>query len=102
MVWALSSNREENRANQSGNSGSGNDYGYLLRGGVFTSIVFPNSDSTAPTGINGNGDIVGWHLDNTGTHGFLLRGGVYTSIDFPGSAAFHRGLEDQRLRGNRG
>jgi uncharacterized membrane protein len=81
-------NGAANGGGQSAGSVNGQDFGYLLRGGVFTSIRFPNSDSTVPAGINASGDIVGWYLDKVGMHGFLLSEGVYSSIDFPGSAAF--------------
>jgi hypothetical protein len=66
----------------------GQDFGYLLRDGVFTPLRFPDSDSTVPAGINASADIVGWYRDKIGMHGFLLREGVYTSIDVPGAAAF--------------
>ena len=61
--------------------------GFLLSAGVYVPINFP-SDSliqTQATGINPQGDIVGFYQDDSGIHAFLLRRGSYTSIDVPGA-----------------
>ena len=53
--------------------------------GTYTQIDVPGSIATICSGINTNGDIVGWYVDATKVHGFLLSGGVYTTIDYPGA-----------------
>jgi probable HAF family extracellular repeat protein len=69
-------------------------HGFLLTGGVFTTIdaVPPFAPpppqlgaGTDAFGINDAGQIVGSFNDATGFHGFLLTGGVFTTIDAPGS-----------------
>lgn len=63
-------------------------HGFLLRGGQFTTIDFPNSTFTWITGINPQGDIVGFYNDGAGQqHGFVLRRGSFISIDIPGAIA---------------
>jgi hypothetical protein len=47
------------------------DYGYLLSGGVFTTIDFPRSTSTAVHGINDSGQVVGNYQSNGAELGFL-------------------------------
>jgi uncharacterized membrane protein len=63
--------------------------GFLLSGGVFTTISFPKSNvSTWCQGINNNGDMVGFYIDPTGDgqpHGFVMQGGVFTQLDYPGA-----------------
>lgn len=52
--------------------GNGNAHGFLLSGGVFTTIDFPGAASSSSFGINDGGDIVGGYLDtNGGVHGYL-------------------------------
>ena len=47
-------------------------HGFLLLGGVFTTIDFPGAIATAAYGINTAGDIVGQYTDSSGkTHAFL-------------------------------
>ena len=64
--------------------------GFLLSGGVWTSISIPGQSQTRISGINSQGDIVGSIFDDIGfnSHGFLIRGGlksgVVTMLDFPG------------------
>lgn len=63
-------------------------HGFLLSGGVFTSIDFPGTGvSTWCEGINDNGDIVGWYVapGDVEPHAFLMQGGVFTALDFPGA-----------------
>ena len=50
---------------------------------IFTTIDFPNANSTAARGVNDAGQIVGYFSDSTGTHAFLLSDGIFTSIDYP-------------------
>ena len=69
--------------------GFGPTQGFLLSGGVFTTISFPKSNvSTWCEGINDNGDIVGFYIDPTGDgqpHGYVMQGGVFTQLDYPGA-----------------
>ena len=46
-------------------------HGFLLRGGVFTSIDVPGATSTLAFGVDAPGRIVGYFTDATGAHGFL-------------------------------
>jgi uncharacterized membrane protein len=52
----------------------------------FNTIDVPGASSTVPSGINSEGDIVGYYLNATGTHGFLLKKGVFNTIDVPGAS----------------
>src|SRR5215510_12412698 len=53
---------------------------------TFTTIAYPASASTTPTGINTSGRIVGSYVDAGAiTHGFMLDGGTYSTIDYPGA-----------------
>jgi hypothetical protein len=64
----------------------GNEHGFLLSGGKFTTIDYPNAQFTIAFGIGATGDIVGIHGDSAGTlHGFLLREGRFTLLDLPGA-----------------
>jgi len=58
-------------------------HGFLEDNGVITSIDVPGANVTSATGINDNGDIVGFYQDSGGLHGFILSGGVFTPIDVP-------------------
>jgi uncharacterized membrane protein len=52
--------------------GEGNEQGFLLSGGVFTTIDFPGAVATEPLGVNDSGDIVGFYGDaSLRAHGFL-------------------------------
>lgn len=48
-----------------------NVHGFKMINGTVTKLMVPNSTSTAIMGLNDNGDLVGFCLDNTGSHGFL-------------------------------
>src|SRR5579864_334346 len=55
---------------------------------------------TYATGINAQGDIVGYYEDSAAiTHGFLLHQGLYTTFDepkaIPGSGTFAQGINSQ-------
>lgn len=67
--------------------------------GKFTAIRPPNAVSAIATGINANGDIVGFVTASDGsTDGFLLKGGHYTEFVFPGTTnttPFGVNLSDQ-------
>jgi hypothetical protein len=55
-------------------SAGGTTHGFLLdKHGSFTSIDFPGATSTAASGINPRGDIVGTYTAGGITHGFLAR-----------------------------
>ena len=71
--------------NASGQIVGGNGHGFLLSGGTLTTIAPPGAFSSAASGINDAGQIVGWFSDATGTHGFLLSGLKFTTIDVPGA-----------------
>lgn len=48
------------------------EHGFLLSGGVFTTIDFPGAVSTEPLGVNDSGYIVGFYGDTSlRAHGFL-------------------------------
>ncbi|HLH60329.1 MAG TPA: hypothetical protein VKV20_01490 [Ktedonobacteraceae bacterium] len=54
--------------------------------GKFTAIVPPNGNNAIATGINDNGDIVGFLTGSNGDIvGFLLKGNSFTEFDYPGS-----------------
>ena len=67
----------------------------LMAQGTYTQIDVPGSLATICSGIDSNGDIVGFYADDTTLHGFLLSAGVYTTIDYPGAAETTlRGVND--------
>jgi probable HAF family extracellular repeat protein len=52
---------------------------------IAAAVNYPGTLSTAATGINDNGQVVGYYLGPSGkTNGFLYSGGTFTSIDYPG------------------
>jgi uncharacterized membrane protein len=61
-------------------------HGFLLSGGVFTTINGPDASGTEAYGINNSGQIVGNYTDSEINYGFLLSGGDYTTIDVPGAS----------------
>ena len=64
---------------------SGNEHGFALRNGNFTSFDYPASVWTEGWGITPQGDIVGQYgLEDNTIHGFLLRNGSFSPIDVPG------------------
>ena len=72
----------------------GSRHGFLLSGGVFSTIDDPNATFGSENhGINSFGRIVGPYNLNSlegnhafeGVHGFLYNGGTFSPIDFPGS-----------------
>lgn len=53
----------------------------------YAPLDFPGAGATTITGINADGQMVGFYRDTAGqTHGFVRRGQSYTSIDFPSAA----------------
>jgi len=63
-------------------------HGFLLSDGKFSTIDFPDATATWITGINVNGDIVGFYFSKDGNqHGFVLSKTKFISIDIPGAVA---------------
>jgi probable HAF family extracellular repeat protein len=53
----------------------------------YTPLDFPGAAATTMTGINADGQMVGFYRDAAGkTHGFVRRDQTYVSIDFPDAA----------------
>lgn len=52
---------------------------------TFTTVDVPGAGVTNVSGINTNGDMVGWYsqADNTPASGFLLSGGNFTFLNYP-------------------
>ena len=68
--------------------GAGINHGYKLnqKTGKFTEIVPPGGNNVTATGINDNGDIVGFLTASNGdVVSFLLKGNTFTEFDFPNS-----------------
>ena len=57
---------------------------------TFTTLNDPwGANGTFPQGINNDGQIVGYYIDNLGvSHGYLYDGSSFKTIDAPSSAAF--------------
>ena len=74
---------------QGGGSGRTTERGYLLHAGQFTSIDFPNADTTDAWKIADDGRVVGdWSDSGTlrsgSLHGYIFNNGQFTSFDDPG------------------
>jgi probable HAF family extracellular repeat protein len=56
--------------------------GFLLKKGVFTTIVVPNTDQTYAIGVNNSGEIVGEFVRTPSslTESFLYRRGVFSAV----------------------
>jgi probable HAF family extracellular repeat protein len=80
------------------NDASGNSHAYKVNQatGKFTAITIPDAVSTVATGINNDGDIVGYSTDSAGdTSSFLLVGSSLTTYQFPdGSDTQALGIND--------
>ena len=61
--------------------------GFLLKKGVFTTIVVPNTDQTYAIGVNNSGEIVGEFVRTPSslTESFLYRRGVFSAVSAPNS-----------------
>jgi probable HAF family extracellular repeat protein len=61
--------------------------GFLLKKGVFTTIVVPNTDQTYAIGVNNSGEIVGEFVRTPAslTESFLYRRGVFSAVSPPNS-----------------
>src|SRR5712691_2924375 len=60
-------------------------HGFLLSGGIFSTLDPPGSTLTRALGINDSGQVVGQYNVIGASHSFLLSGGIFSTIDFPGS-----------------
>ena len=61
-----------------------NNHGFIVVGGVQSTLDFPGSIFTQALGINNAGQVVGQYQDVTGgTHGFLYTNGAFQSVDEP-------------------
>ena len=59
-------------------------HGFLLSGGVFSSVDVPGATSTSLHDINDRGHIVGGYaVSDTMSYSFLLANGTFTSIEVP-------------------
>jgi uncharacterized membrane protein len=70
-----------------GGYGSGFTNGFVLRNGVATKFVFPQSE-TAVTGINSFSDLVGTYNADGGAknaQGFIFSNGTFTTLSVPGA-----------------
>ncbi|HEY7098677.1 MAG TPA: hypothetical protein VH437_18255 [Terriglobales bacterium] len=69
-------------------SGDPATHGFIYEKGNFTVVDFPGTNYSSATGINDDGDVVGYYAlpNNPQTHGYLLHQGVFTTINGPGSS----------------
>ena len=67
--------------------GNGVNHAYKLNQSTkkFTALNPPGASSAIATGINKNGNVVGFLTNGTSTVGFLLQNNTYTEFDFPNS-----------------
>jgi hypothetical protein len=77
-------------AGQGGGQGKLHEHGFLMSNGVFTSVDFPNANTTDAWKITDRGNIVGDWSDNGAlqsgsVHGYVLQDGHFTSHDVPGA-----------------
>jgi hypothetical protein len=62
--------------------------GFLLNGGILTTLNLPGAMSTQALGLNNNGQVVGDYVDAGGVmHGFVFDGVNFKSFDVSGSVA---------------
>jgi uncharacterized membrane protein len=78
---------------------SSQQHGFLDDNGMFTSIDIPGANVTSATGINDNGDIVGFYEDRDGLHGFILHGNEFAPIDVPFQSARDTSAQGINSRG---
>jgi hypothetical protein len=70
----------------SGSLQSGAVHGYILQGGEYTNLDFPNSRLTSVRGINALGQVAGIYWDqHFGEHAFIGYAGDYLGFDYPGA-----------------
>jgi len=62
------------------------DDGFVLSGGIRTTLSFPGASVTEALGLNNLGQVVGFYNDAMGNpHGFIYSGGVFTALNDPGA-----------------
>jgi hypothetical protein len=61
--------------------------GFLLRGGTFHPVLFPEALVTTAAGINERGDVVGTYNSGQGPRAFILSGGQYRTLPAPAGYA---------------
>src|SRR5258708_6280182 len=66
---------------------TGNGFGYLLSGGVYTTIQYPGATSTQLQGINNSGEVTGFFVPGTVPTGFKLVNGAFTTVQPTGSVS---------------
>jgi probable HAF family extracellular repeat protein len=60
--------------------------GWVYANKKFTTIAFPKAPQTVATGINDNGDVVGFFVDSAGTaHGFVYANKKYKQLNVTGA-----------------
>jgi hypothetical protein len=71
-------------------------HGFVRGAGGFTRLDVPGSRLTAASGSNGEGRVVGYHLDDRKRfHGFVYDGRRFRRIDVPGAkGTFPAGIDD--------
>ena len=65
----------------------GTNTAFVYDGSTTTNFTYQGALSSGATGINDNGQIVGWYMGNGGTHGFVYNYGgdlSFESFDYPG------------------
>jgi len=63
-------------------------HGFVFVKDAFTTIDYPGTAFSLITGINGQGEIVGfWQEANGVQHGYVLQHGVFATVDVPGSTS---------------
>ena len=82
----------------------GKTHGFLLSGGVFRTIDFPDAHYTEAWRINDRGQVLGRYRIHGDYHVFLLTlaTGEFTSIDFPGASETAGGLTQMGGLNNHG
>jgi hypothetical protein len=61
--------------------GNNQGSGFLYKGGVYSPFNFYGAIQTILTGINNNGDIVGYYSNTVGQVGFAYEAGVFTTLE---------------------
>ncbi len=62
----------------------------------FFSVPGSDESTTSPSGLNDQGQIVGFFSDAAGVHGFIKEHGTYTTIDAPGASyTFLNGINNR-------
>ncbi len=53
---------------------------------TYTELAYPGAKSTAASGINAAGHVVGWYSQEDRTYGFVYKDGTFTSVQYPGAS----------------